>query len=203
MNRKDAVDALIKANCGWGEDSRDFLMTLEEADFTRINGHAVKALEAETSIADAEAARAELKALQDAQPKVVSDAVASAIKTNAGKAPKTLDEFLADAPPAFAAQVRAGIKANEDAKTQLITAIKSNKRNKFTDVQLQAKEVDELTTLAELAQVVVDFSPRGGGAPKVNADEGKIPSMPKINWAARGKAATSGATSVVETAAAK
>lgn len=93
---------------------------------------------------------------------VLAAAAESALKAAAAK-PVTFDELLATAPADVQALIQNGLKTAAENKAALVATIKANSRNRYTDAQLDAKPVDELEILADLA-TDRDFS--GAGVPR-------------------------------------
>lgn len=163
MNRKDRIEALIKANCGWGESDVEFLTTLEDAQFDRIEG------QVKTNIATA--------------AKVVSlETAVTELKANSRPAPKTLEDALAQMPSELSDVMRSGVQLAAARKEQLIGAIKANAGNRFSDDVLKAKSMSDLESLAALASAgAPDFGLRSGGV-RANADADEIPAPPEAVW---------------------
>lgn len=126
---------------------------------------------------------AEVKA---AAEKKAADEKAAADKLAAEKAaaakpaakPVTTEEYVASAPPEVREVLSEGMRAAKARKDGLIAAIKGAAKNPFSDEQLQAKSVQELEQLAQLASIEsntvthdgrVDFS--GIGIPRAAADK--------------------------------
>lgn len=66
--------------------------------------------------------------------------------------PVTLEDHLAAAPPAIRAVLNAGMRQLDSKRAEVIAKIKANDRNTFTDDQLKAMELDQLESIAALAQ---------------------------------------------------
>jgi len=92
--------------------------------------------------------------------------------------PVTLESYIDAAPPEVADVLRRSVARDAAEKAAVIDALVANDRCKFTKEQLEAKQLEELTALAELANVSLDFSGAGGAPPAANDDE--IPDMPKV-----------------------
>lgn len=93
--------------------------------------------------------------------------------------PITLKSYIEAAPTEVAGVLRRFVARDAAEKEAVIDALVANDRCKFTKEQLEAKPLDELNVLAELANVPVDFSGSAGALPETN-DEDKIPEMPKV-----------------------
>jgi hypothetical protein len=105
-------------------------------------------------------------------------------------APKTAEEFIANAPIEIQKLLNGGLRMQGEQKDEYVKAIMANKRNKFTEAQLKSRDLDELELMSALADVEenLDFSGRGG-APAINVDkdgrqqDGKgVPAIPKMEW---------------------
>lgn len=72
-------------------------------------------------------------------------------KDDAKKA-QSVDEYVANAPPEMQGVLKSGLASYTAEKNRLVGVIVANKRNKFTQDQLQKKDLDELTSLAALAE---------------------------------------------------
>lgn len=103
----------------------------------------------------------------DDKPK---DAPKADPKPEGNKEPVTVDHYVANAPPEIAAFLTHAVAEQQQKKDALVKEIVANKRCKFTQEQLEAKDVAELESLAELANVKVDFSGRSG-APTITESE--------------------------------
>lgn len=78
---------------------------------------------------------------------------AAAPKQDEPKAPQTVDEFVAGAPPEVREVLQAGLKANKDRRDAVIKALKDTKRNTFSDEALGKFSIEELESLRTLAAV--------------------------------------------------
>ena len=93
--------------------------------------------------------------------------------------PQTTEQYLEAAPPGIRESIEAGMRMHATHKTNLITKISANSRNKFTAAQLQGFDVPTLENLAELA-VVPDYSgmaPAGGGGLQANVQPAENPNF--------------------------
>lgn len=104
------------------------------------------------------------------------------------KKAETLEELIGNASPEIQEVIKDGVRMMKEKKNSLISVIKSNKRNRFTDEQLNAKIIDELENIVALSAVEVDFSLRSGSAqPIINVHERTsdglgVPEMPVLSW---------------------
>ena len=83
-------------------------------------------------------------------------------KPEGNEQPVTVDEYVSHAPAEVASFLKRAVAAENEKKDILVKELVANKRCKFTEEQLKAKDVSELEQLAELANVSVDFSGRVG-----------------------------------------
>ena len=119
----------------------------------------------ETKTFDTAALQAEIKANG---PLVFGE-----VKTNSGggqseKTPQTLEEYVADAPGPMQEVLNSGIRAFNSRKTELITSIKANEKNSFSDEALTAFDMATLESLAALA-FTEDYTMKGG--PRYNEED--------------------------------
>jgi hypothetical protein len=92
---------------------------------------------------------------------------------NSGILPKTEDkeptdeEWLSTLPPKVQATVRNAMAAEDKTRRELVGKILSNKRNRFTEEKLLAKELNELEAIVDLMSADADYSLNAGNsAPK-------------------------------------
>jgi hypothetical protein len=95
-------------------------------------------------------------------------------------APKvqSVDEFLATAPPEMRDSLREGMRLQAQRRESLITAVKANSANKFTDDQLTAFDTPTLENLATLAGASVSYegvAPPGGLQVQSGAESDFVP----------------------------
>ncbi len=167
MNRKQRIEALLKANVGWAASDEQFLTELDDAAFDRIAGT--------------------VKALTDLTAEVAT------LKANAVKPATNAAEYIAAAPAEFRPTLQAMASLQEQYRASLIGAIKGNAANPLSDQQLQALSDDVLEAMAVLARApkanVADFSGRAGASAPTSGlkdNEGKpitgapaVPDFPK------------------------
>ncbi len=68
------------------------------------------------------------------------------------KIPATLEEFIATAPESMRAVLSSGIKMHNEAKLELVKALRSNSKCLFSEQELNAMDIQQLTKLAQLAE---------------------------------------------------
>jgi len=95
---------------------------------------------------DAEAAKA--KADKEAADKEAADKALSA-----NKKPVTAAEYLAEAPAEIKEVLQSGLQMHTARRDHIVKALKSNKRNKFSEEALKAMSLADLENLATLADV--------------------------------------------------
>ncbi len=173
--REKQVDALITCEQNtWCEDDREFLMNLDDDKFAKIE--ALAAPKEEEPVA--EEVVEETATPEPETPEVEEEVVE---EEPAAEEPKvqTLDDLLANADQDLRESIEQGQRMLRQQKDELVTGILAIKTNKFTEEQLRAKSMDELTALAELGRVEVDFSGKGGG----EIDEPvPVPPAPRMVW---------------------
>ena len=192
MNKKKLVDNLISdESTKWIEDDRDALMGLSE-----------KVLERITPVANEEGAnKADVDAAAQAGGK---DAAAPAEeKADEGKETKaeektdepptenkvTVDDYINKAPEELQGVLRSGLSSYKANKARLIKIITANKKNRFTEEQLNFKELAELQSLAALAsdaeeerKEISNLNFSGQQDPVENATEEKPLELPVMNF---------------------
>jgi hypothetical protein len=185
MDRTEKVNALITCEQNqWCEDDREFLVGLNDDQFTKIEALTATKEEPSTTedpeaVAAAEAA-AEAKAQADAEAEAAAaEATATATADEEPVKVQKLEDLVANADPELRESIEAGQKMLREQKDALVKGIMEIKTNKFTEDQLRSKSMDELTALAELGRVEVDFSGKGGGE---ITEEKTVPDAPKMRW---------------------
>lgn len=131
MNKKELVDGLI-ANCGYAEADREKLMAMTEDTLATLKSAGERLT--------ANAGKKETAAAPATPAKVTAETVLNA-----------------DQQQALAYGQR---KMSED-KARHIATITGNAKNKFTKEQLQAKPIEELEMLSELAAAAAPATPAG------------------------------------------
>lgn len=147
MNKKDIIDQLVaNAASGWKETDRDFLMGCSDERLQVIANNAKPAAPAKD----------EGKDNKDGKKPVENAAPATQAPTLNAEDQAALDY---------------GKRQLAQNKAKLIADIKANPANKFTDATLNAKPIDELEQIAELARNSAPQAPAqpqhfyGGQAP--------------------------------------
>jgi len=193
---KELVDALIANKAvSFSEDDRKWLETLEEDQLKKL-----EPVVDEDAVAKAKKDQ-ELK-IQEAIQKGYDEAIASG-KVKAPKElesepketpteastpdPQTAEEFIENAPEGIRETLQRSYKRDQELKANLVKSLLAIKRNTFTEEQLNSKTMDELESLAKLADVPADYSGKGG-APVENEvkdnerheDGTGVPDMPTL-----------------------
>ncbi len=156
MERKAKVDALLKANAGWGEGDREFLMEVEEAQFAKIESQV-----AETATLKANAAR---------KPRTADEFIADLPE---GEMRESISHGLKLHKSRKASLVEA-LKANDRVKAR------------YDEARLKTLSLAQLEEIADLAGIEddegddADFS--GRTALKDNEDADAVPAMPKLDF---------------------
>jgi hypothetical protein len=154
MGNAEKVGALIDNDrTRFGEECRDWLMTLEDEQLDRLSPLDPPPPEEKEETPPPEEN-------EEAPP-----------PPEEKEEPVTLEGYIAKAPPEIATSLRRSVKFDQAAKAKLITALMANKRNPFSKEQLEAKEIDELEQLSKLADIEVDYSGNAGGPPSTANDE--------------------------------
>lgn len=128
------------------------------------------------------------------QPQQEEKKMEKQIETNAEAAPVeqkkpiTAEEVLNAIPAEMREMFANGLKIHKADKAAKIERIMANKKFGYTKEQLEAKDVDELTILANAAapEPAADFGVTAGQRMAVN-DEQSAPAMPVIEWTPKSK----------------
>lgn len=173
--RAAAIKALTECPCS-GFTAADTKM-LEAASDERIEAFraASDATEKAKKEEDEKAKKAadDLKAAQD-KAKTVEERLTAAEATIKAAAEKQLteDEFLKIAPPSIRTLVADKKAQDAETKKSLVASLKA--AGAFTEEELNAKEIPELTKLATLAKVSAPADYSGRGLPQHRAAAGSI-----------------------------
>ncbi|KKN66748.1 hypothetical protein LCGC14_0468590 [marine sediment metagenome] len=165
MNKEEFVNGLIANEATqYTDDDKEWLNGLDEEQLKKMSPvvNADAEAEAEATRVAEEAETARLAAIE------------------AGDTPPvTTEAYIAEAPAEVQEVLNSGVQMHKQRKDALVTAIRANARNTFTEAQLEAKPLGELESIAALS---TDISFEGGGANistlRVNDDE--IPPAPKL-----------------------
>lgn len=176
MNKPEVVAALI-ADKGTRFDEKDatWLTELTECQLAQL-----APVDKPVANADPDKAPAVKTDLPAAPEQVAATPAAPAANADpAPDKPQTVDEYLAAAPPAIRS-ILTDMQEEHDAwKAALVKTLLGNKACSFTEEELTAKDHKELTNLATLAQVPVDFRGQSGGE-RATKNTGQAPPMPQV-----------------------
>ena len=173
MNKAKFVDDLI-ANSDWTEDDKELLLNMSEEQLKRLS--------LSTEDVESEGKKEETPA-EKKEEEVPVPAENKEVEKEAG--PKTPDDLIANIEdPEIKATLKRALARDRQIKTNMVASLVSNKKCKFTEVQLNAKEIEELDILMSMLGIEEneskDFSLRMP-AMKANAeDENAIPAMPSV-----------------------
>lgn len=181
MNKDKFVAELIANSASkWEEGDSEFLLTLDEKQLEKVapalaevvkNGGGNAELKANAEAEEKTKREEELKKAKSV--KINTESVAPVPNT-----PQTLESYVAAAPTAMQEVLNSGIRAFNSRKTELITSIKANSKNKFTDEVLGTMDLQTLENLSSLAHVE-DYTMKGG--PRYNEkDPNSIPPSPLV-----------------------
>ena len=138
MNKKKVVDAIIASNLNsWKEANREVLMAMNE-DTLKVMGDSDVAAKTAVENAVTEATKVE---------NVITDTVTA----NTEEKPKTLKEYIDEAPADIGSPLKNMMLQYEQLKTNLIKTLTDNEKCPFTSAQLQLKDIAELKQLIALS----------------------------------------------------
>jgi hypothetical protein len=138
------VDELIKANAKFEETDKEMLLNMSEDAFARVID------------------------LSAPEVKVVEKIVEKEVKVNAES--KTFDELLANADPKLQESIQHGQRLVAQERENLVTRIKTNKANSFSDDELKAFSLDMLGKLAAMVPAPVNWAGNGGARQVTNSE---------------------------------
>jgi len=143
MDKKKVVDALIANDkTSWTEEQRETLMALEDDVLTNMLAPIVK-LTAELSEAVTANENKDDKDDKDKKTDTTANTQVSKLKT--------MDEYIAEAPPEIRESLTMSVNTMNAEKRRLIKIITANEQNSFTEEFLKTKLVSELAGIAVLA----------------------------------------------------
>lgn len=179
MSKNEMVDHLIKSG-KWSETDKVFLSHQTDDNLKHLVDKADKAT------AD------EAKKVPEKEPEKVPAANSETAKAKEPAKPQTAEEYIASAPSGIQDVLNQGLRTYNTSKAGLVKKIMANKRNTFTEVQLNAKALDELEGLVKLAGEDMAAAPTANyaGQGEVADNGGKevepLP-LPTFNFAKAGK----------------
>jgi hypothetical protein len=150
------VDALItNEDTAFTEDDREWLKAMNESQIEKLE-----------STIEVNAAK------KNAAP--TADEEDEEVMKDDKKKINNLAEFLQEAPPEIRSVLNAGLRELDNKRSDLITRITANERNKFTEQDLKAMDLNMLENLVQLLPEPVmnmDFSGRVPAGVFTNAEE--------------------------------
>ena len=193
--RTKQVDELIGNEANpFCEDSREYLMKISDEVFEQFVTMSIPKDEAiAKALADKEEEdkkAAELKAKEEADAEAAKLKAEQEADAGDEDKPITMEQYLEKAPEGIKETLTRAVDRDKEVKTNLINVLVENKRNKFSQEDLESRSIVELENLSALADVPVkDYSVKGGAlkveAPKRNErqDDGSgIPDMGVMTW---------------------
>lgn len=142
----EKVSAIISnENTAFTEADHEFLTNLSEDQLEKIYTTMINAFKSKKQMDEGEAKKMAEEEAKKKTPKA-----------------NTAAEYVSSAPPEIAALLNAGLAQLEAKKSELISTITANARNKFSADQLKGMEVPQLEAIAALASPI-DFSVNAGG----------------------------------------
>jgi nitric oxide reductase activation protein len=194
MQDKNKVSEVIKANAGWTEEDRDFLTEINDAEFVKIHANVFSSKKDDDEEDEEEEAKKANRKIgrkkntkktneEDEEDEEEDEDEDELKKTNKKKAPKvnTAEEYIAAAPQGIREVLQAGVATYNAQKSDTIKALTETKRCKFSEKQLNAMTLKDLSALAELANIEPDFSLQAG-ALQANEDDNEVPPMPEMTF---------------------
>lgn len=206
MTLQERVSALIaNERTKFTEDNRKWLEGLKEEEIALIEpttaeanietatkkatDDAAKAAE-DASVATLNAANAVVEAAARTETAkkaeeaavIVAEAVAKTREVDAAKLettkvePRTVEDFIKEAPPEVAAVLSEGISLQKEKREHLTAGLKANAANEYSDEELAKMPLPDLERIAKLARVP-DYSGSNGGA-RVLQDDSDQPDPP-------------------------
>ena len=176
MDKAQVVNQLIaNEKSPWKEGDRAALMQMSEEQLKAIVGN-VQPVSAPAPVAVVPPAP--VAVVPPAPAPVVVEPKAGVVNQSV-VSPVTVDQYIANAPVGMRDMLRAGLLAHAEEKAKLVAKITANQRNPFSLEQLNAKDLDELRGIAQLAEVVAPpvqggVNYRGMGEPAPTGNQVKV-----------------------------
>lgn len=156
MNKKQLIDSLVaNANTKFEEADKGWLETLSEDQLTKLQPN-------EATEVDASGGSNPAPTAEEVEP----------IKAQSAK------EYIEAAPQEMREVLEAGLKMHTDRKNKLVQELKANKRNDFSESELNAMSLNQLERLGKLADVA-SYEGRAGGINVNKAEDNAAPEAPK------------------------
>ena len=159
MSREKLVNDLIANKASqFTENNREWLETLEEDALSLLSPIEITVEEPGKT-----------------QEEIDAEAAAVLAANSAADKPVTTDDYIAEAPEEIRQVLNSGLDMHRKRKAAVVSALVANDRCKFTQEQLDAKDLPELENLASLAVVEVDYTLAGTAITTNQDDESFVP----------------------------
>ena len=183
MDKKKIVDALIdNEKTSWTEEHREKLMAMDDDVLTNMLAPIVALTE--------ELSKATDNKDDKKKEETVTNDKKTEVTTNEQPKPKTMEQYIADAPLEIQDSLRMSVNVMNAEKTRLVETIMANERNTFTKEHLETLKLDMLQAMARLAEIPTDNGPQRiiplyTGQLDVATNMGKLPEplkLPTMNF---------------------
>lgn len=174
MDKTKMVDALIaNEKTSWTDEHRETLLAMEEDIISNMH----------KDMTELTKPPVENKKEEKKEEKKVDNQV----QNQEPPKPKTMDEYINDAPPEIRESLRMSVNTMNAEKMRLVNVITSNESNTFTEEFLKTKSIDELKGLAAIAAPKQDPNQipmfYGQGEPATNQENAPEPlPLPVMNF---------------------
>lgn len=152
--KKDEIVSQLIANeaAAWDEEDRGFLEGLTDLQLGKLYVANIEATVPDPLLENEEEEEEEDEPIENEMNAALVTKTPVAKPAPAAKPqPKTLNEWMAEAPPEVQRLVANAQKLEGEQKKQYIEIITANERVQFSDEYLQSRSIDELQALAALA----------------------------------------------------
>jgi hypothetical protein len=127
-------------------------------------------------------AQIDWSALSEDQVQLISDKLKLTANEPGGDKPQTVEEYISNAPEEMQNVLRDGHRMHKSKKTEIVKGLLANKRNTFTEDQLNSKDIVELEALSVLAQSApADFTMNSPDASVSQGDDEPL-IMPSLDF---------------------
>jgi len=164
MKREERIAALVKDGKVKEEDT-EHLMALNDATFDSAFPTEPKKDEDPKANAQEPEKKAEPVKKQEEDPTPAANAQEPKEKKDEPKKAENVDDFVANAPAEVRETLERAIAADKARKAELVAALVANKRNAFSEEELNAKSIDELEKLEKSIAPEANFAGRPNGQP--------------------------------------
>ncbi len=174
------TDTTVKEDTVTKEERVKALIACERTRFTEKNEEWLNTLD-DCTLATLEAVEVKEPAPEPVKPvgNAAPPKADPGVDPTEGVKPVTLKEYVDKAPSEVQTVLNRAIARDAEVKANLVKGIVANKRNKFSEEELNSMSIEHLEGIAELANVAVDYSGKVGGV-ETHADENEIPEAPKL-----------------------